>query len=256
MEIFDCNVYLGLPYAPSVPPEVYAEKTGVLLNKMAFCGIDRALVRHIAMEEESPIVGNKLVVQETASFDALEPSWAILPPQTGELGTPEEFVAKMKANGVRALWAFPSRHAYLLNGTTFGELFEIMITRQIPLFVSVKKPSVDIEVFKMIDALLQNFPKLIVVVTDHGCRGRDRLFRPLIERYKNFYIDTSRYELGGGIEDFCKRYGPYRMLFGTGFPEIPMGGALLRLAQADISDQAKAAIFGGNLRRLLQEVRL
>ena len=256
MEIFDCNVCLGLPYAPSVPPEVYAEKAEALLNQMAFCGINQALVRHIAMEEESPLGGNQLVIGEIASFDTLEPSWAILPPQTGELGTPEEFVTRMKANGVRALWAFPSRHCYLLNATTLGGLFEIMIGRRIPLFVSAKKPSVDIEVFTMIDALLRDFPKLIVVATDHGCRGRDRLFRPLIERYEHFYIDTSRYELPGGIRDFCDRYGPYRMLFGTGFPEIPMGGALLTLAHAEISDEAKAAVFGGNLQRLLQEVRL
>ena len=256
MEIFDCNVCLGLPYTPSVPTEAYTEKAEALLDRMDFCGIDRALVRHISMEEESPLVGNQLVIQETVSFSALQPSWAILPPQTGELDTPEEFVARMKANGVRALWAFPSKHHYLLNGTTFGELFEIMIQRRIPLFVSTKECSNGVEGFAMIEALLRDFPKLIVIATDHGCWGQDRLFRPLIERYENFYIDTSRYELAGGIRDFCDRYGPYRMLFGTGFPEIPMGGALLTLTHAEISDQAKEAIFGGNLRRLLQEVRL
>jgi predicted TIM-barrel fold metal-dependent hydrolase len=256
MEIFDCNLRLGLPYTPSVPPEAYAEEAEALLDQMAFCGIDRALVRHIAMEEQSPVVGNQMVIQETASFDPLEPSWAILPPQTGELGTLDEFVARMKVNGVRALWTFPSRHHYLLTGTTFGEFFEIMIQRRIPLFVSTKERSDGIEGFAMIDALIRDFPKLIVVATDHGCWGEDRLFRPLIERYENFYIDTSRYELDGGIRDFCNRYGPYRMLFGTGYPEIPMGGALLTLAHAEISDEAKEAIFGGNLHRLLQEVQL
>jgi hypothetical protein len=256
MKIFDCNVCLGLPFAPSVPPEAYTEKAEDLLDRMAFFGITRALVRHISMEEESPLVGNQLVIEEIASFDALEPSWAILPPQTGELGTPDEFVAGMKASGVRALWAFPSKHAYLLNGTTFGELFEIMIRRRIPLFVSAKERSDGLEGFAMIEALLRDFPKLVVVATDHGCWGEDRLFRPLVERYEHFYIDTSRYELAGGIRDFCDRYGPDRMLFGTGFPEIPMGGAFLTLLHAEISDQAKAALFGGNLQHLLREVRL
>lgn len=143
MQIFDCNVCLGLPYAPSVPIEAYTEKPGALLERMDFCGIEQALVRHISMEEESLVVGNRMVIQETAADAALEPSWAILPPQTGELGTPDEFAAQMKSNGIRALWAFPSKHAYLLNGTTFSELFEIMIQRRIPLFVSAKERSND-----------------------------------------------------------------------------------------------------------------
>lgn len=256
MEIFDCNICLGLSYAPSVPPEAYVEKTETLLEEMVFCGINRALVRHITMEEGSPVVGNELVLQETASFNALEPSWAILPPQTKELGTLDEFLTQMKVKSIRALWAFPSRHCYLLNRATFGELFEIMIQRQIPLFIPTREHSDGLEGFAMIDALLRDFPKFIVVATNHGCWGQDRLFRPLIEQYENFYIDTSSYQLDGGISDFCKRYGPYRMLFGTGFPEIPMGGPLLTLAQAEISDEAKEAIFGGNLERLLKEVRL
>lgn len=78
----------------------------------------------------------------------------------------------------------------------------------------------------------------------------------MIERYENFYIDTSRYELAGGIRDFYNRYGPRRMIFGSGFPETPMGGALLTLAHAEIPDEAKEAVFGGNLKRLLEEARL
>ncbi len=254
MEILDCNTCIGFPYAPSLPVEAYAETGEALLERMAFCGIHRALVRHIAMEEESPVVGNRMVIQETQSVGTLTPAWAILPSQTGELGTPREFTAGMKANGVRALWAFPSRHRYLLNGTTFGELFEVMIERRIPLFISAVEQSGGVGSFAMIEALFRDFPRLTVVVTNHGCWGEDRLFRPLIERHENFYIDTSRYELAGGICDFFNRYGPHRMIFGTGFPETPMGGALLTLAHAEIPDEAKEAVFGGNLKRLVEEV--
>lgn len=253
MEIFDCNVCFGVPYVPAM---AQADTAEALIEEMAFCGVHRALVRHTAMENECPTVGNPLVVRETAEFEYLEPSWAILPPHTGELGAPDVFVERMKANGVGALWAFPSKHRYLLNGTTFRALFEVLIERRIPLFVPVMEESGGISGFAMLDLLLREFPKLILVATDHGCWGRDRLFRPLIERYENFYVDTSRYELDGGIKAFCDRYGPDRMLFGTAYPDIAMGGPVLTLAHADIPDEAKAAIFGGNLRRLLEEVRL
>jgi len=51
-------------------------------------------------------------------------------------------------------------------------------------------------------------------------------------------------------------YGPERMLFGSGFPDIPFFGGVLTLMHADIPDGAKEAIAGGNLRRLLEEVAL
>jgi len=46
------------------------------------------------------------------------------------------------------------------------------------------------------------------------------------------------------------------LLFGTNFPFTNMGGPMLTLAQADVSDSEKEAIAGGNLRRLLGRVKL
>ena len=100
------------------------------------------------------------------------------------------------------------------------------------------------------------FPKLTFVVTNHGSWGHDRYFRGLVEKYENLHIDTSRYELDGGIPDFCKKYGPDRILFGSNYPHTNIGGPMLTLAHADISDSDKEAIAGGNLKRLLGRVRL
>ena len=69
-------------------------------------------------------------------------------------------------------------------------------------------------------------------------------------------VGTSRYELDGGIEDICRVYGAERLLLGTNFPDAPMGAAILTLLHADISDADRELIAGGNLNRILQEVRL
>lgn len=108
--------------------------------------------------------------------------------------------------------------------------------------------------WNLITELLQEFPRLTVVANPTSSWGQDRSFRPLIEKYPNFYITTTRYELDGGIKAFCDRYGPERMLFGTGFPELNMGGPVLTLLCADIPDEYKIAIGSGNLTRLLGEV--
>ncbi len=253
MEFFDCNASYGIY---SVPPYKRADSVDDLIEEMEWCGIQRALVRHAAMLDESPIVGNPLLIQQTKPYANLEPSWTILPPQTRELGTVEELISAMKANGVKALWVYPSKHRYLLNNTTFGELLEEMIARNIPLFLERNESSGGLDGWAVVESVLRDFPKLTMIVVGHGSWGEDRYFRPMIEKYEGVYVDTSRYELDGGIADFCGTYGPYRMLFGTNFPHTPMAGAMLTLMHADTSDGDREEIASGNLQRILSEVRL
>jgi len=248
MEFFDCNCAYGVPMNPPLAP---ALTTAEVLAEMDFCGVKTALVRNFAISEETPEVGNVLTCEGARESDRLVPAWGILPPQTGELGTVAQFIAAMEQAGVRALWAFPAGHRYLLNKTTFGGLFEEMVSRGLPLFLPRGETSGGVDAYATADAILRDFPKLHLIITTQGPWGEDRLFRPLIEAYPNFGVDTSRYELDGGIAEICKKYGPHRLYFGTNFPHTPMGGPMLTLMHAKISDEDREWVAGGNLRRVL-----
>lgn len=253
MEFFDCNCWYGVPMRPPLRP---AMDPAAILEEMDFCGIERALVRNAAVFEETPEVGNRLTSQDLAAQPRLVPAWGILPPQTAELGTVPEFLEHMRCSGVRALWAYPSAHRYLLNTTTFGGLFEEMVARGIPLFLPRAQTSGGLDAYATADAVLHDFPHLHLIICGQGPWGEDRYFRPLMEAYPNFGVDTSRYELDGGIAQVMNLYGARRLYFGTAFPETPMGGAMLTLMHARIADEDRAQIAGGNLMRLLEEVQL
>jgi len=253
LEFFDCYVSFGPSFVPPLAPCRTAEE---LLAEMRFCGVQRALVHFTAQVEDSPVLGNRLLSEAVTGHPELVPSWALLPPSTGEQGSVDEFLAAMRDHGVRALWAFPSQHLYLLNATGCGPLLEELVARRIPLFLRRSESSGSLAGWDLPYALLQEFPLLNLVVVGHGPWGEDRFFRPLLERYPSFRVDTARYELDGGIPGLVGRYGPHRLLFSTAFPATCMGGALLTLLHADIPDEAKAAIAAGNLERLLGEVQL
>ena len=261
MTFFDCNASYGIL---DVPPPQYAATPAALLAEMDFCGVDQALVTCAAQRADSPLVGNELVLADLAGHDRLHPAWVLLPPQTGEqVPTVEAFIAEMGRAGVKALWAFPAKNKYLLSATTFGPVFEVLIERSIPLFFPLTEAlpgpgghAAGHLGWQTVDALLAQFPRLTLVATDQSVWGQDRYFRPLIERYPNLYLDISTYEQGRGLEDFCRQYGPERLLFGTHYPEVPMGGPVLNVANADIPQRDRELIAAGNLTRLLQEVRL
>jgi len=260
-KLFDCNASFGLL---DVPPLRYAATADELLAEMDFCNIDEALVTCAAQRCDSPLVGNELVLEYTRGHPRLHPAWMLLPPQTGEQApTVDLFLADMAKAGVKALWALPARNRYLLNAATFGSLFEELIQHRVPLFLPLEEavPGVSGVTayhlgWQLVDDLLTQFPRLTLVVASPNVWGEDRYFRPLIGPHRHLLLEISSYELGRGLEEFCRHYGPSQLLFGTRYPEVPMGGPVLNLLNADIGREDKKLIGSGNLTRLLQEVRL
>ncbi len=249
MDWFDCCCGFGVPGKPALGGSIFAT-AGDLQAELDFCGVGEALVSHVAQQYESPQAGNRLLLEEIEGAPApaprLHPTWAILPPQA-DWDAPT-FLSEMKKAGVKAVRAYPNEDRYLLNAVTFGPLFDELVSRRIPLFVG--------PLWQVITDLLADFPHLTLVCVDHGSWGDDRFFRPLIERYPRFHLDTGNYQLERGLSDFVRKYGPDRLLYSSAAPTIQMGASLLTLAHADMSDDAKAAIAAGNLRRLLGEVKL
>lgn len=239
-----------------IKPIKLAETAKDLLEEMDFYGIDEALVYHSRQRDDSPVVGNEILLNEISGFKRLYGTLAILPPQTGEIGTFEEILDKMRKGNIRAFRAFPSEHKFLMTKTALGSLYEFMVERNIPLLISINESSGGISGWYLIEKILSEVPDLTLIVTEHGSWGQDRFFRPLIEKYENLYLDISRYELDGGISDFCAKYGAEKLLFGTGFPWWNPGGPILMLAQADITNKEREMIASGNLTRILRRVKI
>jgi predicted TIM-barrel fold metal-dependent hydrolase len=249
MQFFDCNAYFGLP---SLRPEVPVPTPQALLAAMDRAGVTKALVWHIAQHDHAPRLGNKLLAEAIAPHPRLMGCWTIQPNQGHEFPPMREFFILMKAAKITALRAFPETHRFLLNEVSMGDILAAMVNRRIPLILSVKRGVIWRDVYQ----LMGEFPELVCVVCDHGCWGEDRMFRPLLERYDHFYVDTARYLLDGGIEALVSDYGANRLLFGSGFPESYLGGMMMALKHAQIPDFAREAIAHGNLERILAEVDL
>jgi predicted TIM-barrel fold metal-dependent hydrolase len=253
MFFFDCNASFG---ARPIPLPSQATTAEALLLEMDHCGIDEALVTCTAQRFGSPLEGNPWLTEQVRDHPRLHAVWTILPSQTGEMAEPARLMDQMRENQVRALWAFPTQHRYLLDATTFGPLFDELAARRIPLFYPLTEGGDAGTGWHTVSALLHEFPDLTLVATNQSVWGEDRLFRPLIERYPNLYLETSHYELANGLLDLYNHYGADRWLFGTAYPERYLGGAVLQLLRADIPEPARDAVAGGNLRRLLKEAQL
>jgi len=256
--ILDANVSYGAVYTPTLAP---CRTPDDLIGALDWAGIDRALVTADAIRIGCPSEMNVRVAEALARYPRLEPVWAILPmansrQDTGELGSVSEFLAAMKRYGVRALTAFPSKHRFLLDRLACGELLDAMVERHIPLLLPLDESSGGRAGWALVAELLQGTPGLRLVALGSGPWGDDRLFRPLMRRFPTLYLETSRYELDGGIAELCRAYGPERLIYGSGYPRFALGGPLLTAMHAAIPEQDRALVLGGNMLRLLNEVML
>ena len=252
MRLFDCNMSFG---RPMIKPLRYSETASDLLKEMDYYGIDEAIVYHARQKDDSPDVGNRILLDEIRGFDRLHGTLAILPPQTGEI-TIENLIEPLRNENVCAFRAFPSEHRYLMSRVSLKPLYDLMVERNIPLFISADESCCGISRWRLIEMILSEAPDLTLIVTDHGCWGEDRFFRPLIEKYENLYLDISKYHMDGGISDFCKKYGAERLLFGTGYPHLNPGGTILMLMHADITSREREMIASRNLERILRRIKV
>lgn len=244
LDFFDCNCQIGRSGSPVQGGPVTASE---IIERLEPMGIRRALVYSALSRELHPAEGNPAVLEEVKG-SPLVPCWVALPAATRELGSPAEFVSAMRANGVGAVRLFPATHSFSIAEWCIGSLFEVFEAEEIPVLVDVAQTNWD-----QIASALAAFPKLRLILLRPSYRA-DRMLYGLMERYEHLCVETSNYVGSGAVEDVCKRFGSSRLIFGTALPFFEPGSAVSPITYAEVSDEDKQAIAGGNLDKLLSWV--
>lgn len=248
MHIFDMNCMLGPTRTDREPcfrtPEM-------LLAEMDRLGISEALVHasHGAMGHPSD--ANAKVVEATRSHPRLHPCWAVLPPGTGELPEPQEFVAQMRTHGVRAARIFPGVHVFPLLERILRPLLKALSEAGIPLILDQGRTSwSQLTDWRGVFEIAEAHPKLPLVLIREGGATARALFG-VWDAFPNIHIEASYIQESRIVEEITGRFGHRRLLFGTGMPAWDPGGPLGLLEGARISEHQRADIAGDTLRRLL-----
>lgn len=75
----------------------------------------------------------------------------------------------------------------------------------------------------------------------------------VMRKHENVMFDTRELRVPGALRFLVDQVGSDRVLFGSGCLRSSLAAALGYINDADIPDDAKAAILGGNVKRLLGE---
>jgi len=245
---FDAGIWLGPPAGFPLARELSPEELPQVLQKRFLAG---GLVSHWRGKTVSAQQGNADLLELAGRLDGdLYLTWTALPldpggqgPLPGQRQLPEK---------VRAVRIFPRSHGYPLAEWCLGGLCEKLIAHRLPLFIW----HVELD-WSSLRALALAFPNLNIVVETQTQKilYHTRPLFALMGQCPNVHLELSNLPGPGFIEYAVGRFGAERLIFGSFLPVsdplVPMGMVL----DADISEADKARLAGGNLRRLVQEVR-
>ena len=250
LRFFDGSVSYGVEAAPSVLRP--APTVEVVREEMARAGVGKAVVWRVEQMTGSTLTANGMLAEDLRGRGELFGLWALLPSHTHEIPDPEAMPAAMKANGIVGWRLFPERCRFLMQWFALRDWVELAVARSIPVFINTAHGAS----LEHAAGLLERAPELTVVLTYANEWPSDRLLRPFVKEYPNVYLDMAFMMTDGGIESFVAAYGASRLLYGSGFPRCYFGANMLMIKHAQIAEADKAAIAGGNLERMVGEVKL
>ena len=224
-----------------------------VLKDMDRCGIAGALVTHTLSISNDPVDARRRLREDIGDLsDRLFPVWCVLPSHAGDFeATPEEFLADMGADNVRAVRLCPATHGYPFSKAVIGPMLDALEQRKVLTLIACSElPGGETEHFERLDALLADHAGLPVLLQGISW-GSQRTILALMERHQNLHIEFSMFQVNRGLEQYVARFGADRLLFGTDMPLRSPGAARAYVDYAQISDADKAKIAGGNLTRLL-----
>ena len=232
-DVFDANVYVG----HSGTRGALALEAPELLIEMDRFAIRRALASHFAGLEYDAIEGNRALERDAHS--RIVPAWTSSPDPSS--------LADIKRRGARAvrLWFGPLHHNFSSAPWCAGELFDYMQENHVLTVMS--RPEIE---WDAIATLLENFPRLNVLLLDIGYRS-DRYLFPLLQKFPNVYFDSSMCVAHRQLEWYLEHFGFDRIVFGSRLPLYTPAAALTVLGTARVPEAVRYAVAGENLRRLL-----
>lgn len=247
-ELIACDAVIG---EPRVPIDGVEPGVDDLRREMARLHLAAAVVRHRACVESGPYTGNQRLLEEIDGQDGLLPAWVLTPDGCEPDFDVAGLVSRMMARGVRVAWMDPQAHAFSPLPWCAGPLYDALQAARVPLLVEYDRISAD-----QLHEVLAAFPDLRVILLKAPRLGRNRLLYPLLAQHPELYLCFSpSFAVHEGFADLCARFGPHRWVFGTGYPEAEGGAGIAGLLYAGLPDDAVTAVAGGNIRRLLAEVR-
>ncbi len=250
MIFYDANLSYGLESNEDARPLRPCRTIGELRAALDRAGIAGGLVRTVAADLEGVVTGNRMLAHDLKTVQGLYGMYTLLPSVTHEIPAPRELPDVLRRDRMPVLRVNPRVHRYLPKAGVLADYLGIAEEAGIPVMFDL---NCGIQLGEVWD-IMERFPNLPAILGWNNVWPSDRNYGPFLAAFPKLKLELSNVMTDQGLEWLVKEFGAERFLFASRFPEMYMGGGMLMLRCAEISDEDKEKIAGGNFLSMIREV--
>jgi len=217
-----------------------------IIEELDHCSISGALVAHTLSVRYDPMYMNLELSELLKSHPHLFAIWNVMPHHTGEFPEPEELGRLMKEHDVRAITLNPDTNNWDWRASHSQDLLNWLNENRILSILTVPA----LGGWPALDEFLSLYPSLPVLLRN-AAWSEQRYLLPLVEKHRNLHITFNRFQINEGIEYFYEKGLTDQLIFSSHTPDMSAGAHRMYIDYAEVPDEAREKIAGGNLARLL-----
>lgn len=167
---------------------------------------------------------------------------ATLNPQL--LFTLDDLLTRLKADGFKMVRFFPAEQGWDPSYGPIRGIAEALQTEGLPMMIGVERTG---SASRIVGALANHPGPLILAGVDETTVAEAV---SLMRQNDHLYLSTANLVAVGLVKQVIDSVGADRLLYGSGAPSRPMASALGVLKFADLADEQRTAVLGGNAHKL------
>ena len=241
--IIDCHSHMGYWRNFNVPrgtPEG-------MLATMNTLGIDIVCVTHHSSIGPDYRYGNERVIEAVKKYPDRFIGYITLNPNYPD-DMKDEIDRCLAVHGMKGIKLHPDCHGCPIEYKNYNAAYETANELHIPVLIHIWGKN---EV-AAVDRLAVHYPGARFIMGHAG--GDIRSMEDavdIVNKHDNVYVDlVVSATLEGNVEWFVKEVSSKKVLYGSDMPFLDPRPAIGRVAFAEISDDEKRDIFGGNMKRI------
>ncbi|HBG75327.1 amidohydrolase family protein [Eubacteriales bacterium mix99] len=244
--VIDCHNHIGLWKAFHIP-DPSAEG---MLSGMNRLGIDKVCVTAHSSIGPDYHFGNDMVMDAVARYPDRFLGYVTVNPNYPE-DMEQEIRRCLPVKGFIGIKLHPSCHGSAVDNTNYTAAFEAAQKGKLPILIHIwgRENVADV------DRLSDRYPDAQFIMAHAGGDVLSMGYAlEVAGRHANVYVDvavSTAYE--GNVEWFVREIGSKKVLFGTDMPFLDPRPTFGRVGMAEIGEEEKKDIFGGNMQRILDQ---
>lgn len=242
LDIFDAEAWLG---KTSFFPLMDEGTPDLLAGLQKRHGIKGALVSHWFLKKYSALESNQYLLKQIAG----RPDWQAV---ITALPLFPEDPWLIDSRQVKAVRVYPETFRFPLVDWCAGSLCAMLVEKAMPLFVFHTETA-----FRDIHAIAKKFPELKIIVESQTKKiiYHARTALALMKECPNVRLEISNWYSPGLLEYAAQHIGGHRLIFGSFMPANDPLVTIGLLLNSKLSVADKKKIAGGNIRRIISEVK-